>query len=75
MSRDELIKKFLCSGKAVIGGYGLVPQAYNESAIECANIAQEYANQRVVEELGKLRGIGITYTDDAIDKRIKELKK
>ena len=34
----------------------------------------EYTNQRIIEELGRLRGIGITYTDDAIDKRIKELK-
>jgi len=35
---------------------------------------EQYANQRIIEELGRLRGIGITYTDDAIDKRIKELK-
>ena len=37
-------------------------------------IIEQYANQRVIEELRKIRGIGITYTDDAIDKRIKELK-
>ena len=31
-------------------------------------------NDRVIDELMKIRGIGITYTDDVIDKRIKELK-
>jgi len=35
---------------------------------------KDYANQRVIEELEKIKGLGITYTDDAIDKRIKELK-
>ena len=43
----------------------------------CDNIfieVDKYANQRVIEELMKIRGIGITYTDDAIDKRIEELK-
>tara|TARA_R110000803_G_scaffold113502_1_gene181864 strand:- start:332 stop:595 length:264 start_codon:yes stop_codon:yes gene_type:complete len=31
-------------------------------------------NQRVIEELKKIKGLGITYTDDIIDNRIKELK-
>ena len=35
---------------------------------------EQYANQRVIEELEKLKGLGVTYTDDVIDKRIKELK-
>ena len=35
---------------------------------------EQYANQRVIEELEKLKGLGITYTDDIIDNRIKELK-
>jgi len=35
---------------------------------------KDYVNQRVIEELKKIKGLGITYTDDAIDKRIKELK-
>ena len=35
---------------------------------------EKYANQRVIEELEKLKGLGITYTDDIIDNRIKELK-
>ena len=46
---------------------------FNPENIEI--IIEQYANQRVIEELRKIRGIGITYTDDAIDKRIKELKK
>jgi hypothetical protein len=45
---------------------------FNPENIEI--IIEQYANQRVIEELRKIRGIGITYTDDAIDKRIKELK-
>ena len=35
---------------------------------------EQYANQRVIEELEKIKGLGVTYTDDVIDKRIKELK-
>ena len=35
---------------------------------------ERYANQRVIEELEKIKGLGVTYTDDVIDKRIKELK-
>ena len=34
----------------------------------------DYANQRVIEELEKIKGLGVTYTDDVINKRIKELK-
>ena len=45
----------------------------NENKIDMKAMEQ-YANQRVVEELEKIKGLGITYTDDAIDKRIKELK-
>mgnify|MGYP003642397806 FL=1 len=36
--------------------------------------AKQYSNQRVIEELEKIKGLGVTYTDDVIDKRIKELK-
>ena len=36
---------------------------------------EQYANQRVIEELEKIKGLGVTYTDDVIDKRIKELNK
>ena len=31
-------------------------------------------NLKVIEELEKIKGLGVTYTDDVIDKRIKELK-
>ncbi len=36
--------------------------------------AKQYLNKRVIEELEKIKGLGVTYTDDVIDKRIKELK-
>ena len=41
---------------------------------ESRKLAEQYANQRVIEELASLKGLGVTYTDDVIDERIKELK-
>jgi hypothetical protein len=40
----------------------------------CVKLIEKNLNERVVGELEKLKGLGITYTDDVIEKRIKELK-
>ena len=48
--------------------------APDDTAIESAEIAMDYANKRVVEELKKLKEQETYSTDFALDLRIKELK-
>ena len=53
---------------------GLDNGIYEVAALTCLQRLEELTNQRVIEELERIKGLGVTYTDDVIDKRIKELK-
>jgi hypothetical protein len=65
MKAEEMIIKYVVSN-------GTTTERLNDSDVII--LMNDFANKRVIEELEKIKGLGVTYTDDVIDKRIKELK-
>jgi hypothetical protein len=65
MKAEEMIIKYVVSN-------GTTTERLNDSDVII--LMNDFANQRVIEQLEKIKGLGVTYTDDVIDKRIKELK-